>query len=130
MDQHRLDALTRTITRTPSRRDVLRGLAALGTGLAARSVSEPAEARRRRRHRCRHGKTRLSNRSCAIVCVIREDCPSSCYCSRPNTEGAQHCIGSFLEPYPVRCTTTDDCPRGSHCEDIGVDGKVCIEVCH
>ena len=36
MDQHRFDALTRTITRTPSRRDVLRGLAALGIGLGMR----------------------------------------------------------------------------------------------
>ena len=128
MHEKQAVVLTRTFSRVPSRRDVLRGLAALGTGLAARSVSAPAAARRR--HRCRHGKTRLINRSCAIVCTVREDCPSGCYCSRPNTEGAQHSIGSFLEPYPVRCTTTDDCPRGSHCEDIGVDGKVCIEVCH
>jgi hypothetical protein len=36
MDQRRFDSLTRTITRTPSRRDVLRGLAALGIGLGMR----------------------------------------------------------------------------------------------
>ena len=128
MREHHIARFKRTVSRTPSRRDVLRGIAGFSLGLGAWSVAEPAEARRRR-HRCRHGKTRLINGSCAIVCTVREDCPSGCVCGNPNTEGARHCIGSFVEPYPVRCTTTDDCPRGSHCQDIGVDGKVCIELC-
>ena len=128
MSQQRFDSLTRTLSGRPTRRNVLRALAGVGLGLGARSLSEPAEARTRR---CRHGKQRLINRSCAIVCATREDCPSGCFCSsNPNTEGARHCIGSFLEPYPVTCTTTEDCPRGSNCQDVGVDGKVCIALCH
>jgi hypothetical protein len=132
MDQHCFDALTRTITRTPSRRDVLRGLAGAGLsfGLGAPSLSEPAGARRRRRRRCRHGKTRLSNGSCAIVCTGNQDCPSGCGCSNPNTEGARHCTGNFLEPFPFTCATTKNCPRGSHCYDLGGGTRVCMELCH
>ena len=126
MNQHRFDSLTRTVSSRPTRRNVLRGLAGLSLGLGSRSFSEPTEARRRR---CRHGKTRLINRSCAIVCTVREDCPSGCVCGNPNTEGVKVCIGSFVYP-SVTCTTTDDCPRGSDCQLLQSGQKLCITVCH
>ena len=45
MDQRHFDSLTRTITRTPSRRDVLRGLAALGIGLVMTRLPAPVGSR-------------------------------------------------------------------------------------
>jgi len=132
MTQHRVTAVQRSSTGMPSRRDVLRGLtgAGLSLGPGAQWVSNPAEARRRRRHGCRHGKTRLSNGSCAIVCTALQDCPTdTCNgCGNPNTEGGQHCSTGALAPL-TPCATTKNCPRGSDCQDLG-GSRVCIELCH
>src|SRR5215203_5665348 len=67
--------------------------------------------------------------SCAIVCTDNADCPSTCGgCSNPDVEGAHHCIGDFVRPQ-VFCTSTTDCPPGSHCQNIGAASSVCISVC-
>jgi hypothetical protein len=77
---------------------------------------------------CAAGQQCLSNGSCAIVCAVNGDC-SGCGCSNPSVEGAQHCIGDLVRP-EVLCTSTTDCPPGSHCQDIGAASSVCISVCH
>jgi hypothetical protein len=77
---------------------------------------------------CAAGQQCLSNGSCAIVCAVNGDC-SGCGCSNPSVEGAQHCISDLVRPQ-VLCTSTTDCPPGSHCQDIGAASSVCISVCH
>jgi hypothetical protein len=133
MDQQHVVALKRTFSNTPSRRDVLRGLTGFGLGLGALRWPDAAEGRsrctRKRNKQCRRaGKKCLSNGSCAIVCAVNEDCPSTCGCSNPDIDGARHCIAGALQPY-VMCTSTAKCPRGSHCQDLGFGG-VCIKLCH
>jgi len=133
MNQQRFDVLTRTLSSVPSRRDVLRGLAGCGLGLGALRWPDVAEAgtrcTRKRRKKCRRaGKTCLSNGSCAIVCTVNEDCPSTCSCSNPDVDGAQHCIAGPLD-VTVLCGTTDACPRGSQCENLG-GIALCVELCH
>jgi hypothetical protein len=77
---------------------------------------------------CETGQQCLSNGSCAIVCTGNADCSGTCGgCSNPSVEGPSHCIGDLVRPQ-VQCTSTTDCPPGSHCQDIGI--KVCITVCH
>ena len=134
MDQHRVDALTRTLKSVPTRRDVLRGLAGVGLGLGALRWPDAAEAgtrcTRKRRKKCRRaGQQCLSNGSCAIVCGDAADCLFGCGCSDPNSEGARHCIGGRLEPMPVPCTRTADCPRGFHCQGLGEGKTVCVALC-
>jgi hypothetical protein len=76
---------------------------------------------------CAAGQQCLGNGSCAIVCTTNNDCTGSCNgCSNPSVEGEHHCIVGPLIP-TVTCTTTDDCPPGSHCQNIGV--PVCISLC-
>jgi hypothetical protein len=77
---------------------------------------------------CAAGQTCLSNGSCAIVCAGQPDCSGSCGCSNPSVEGAQHCIGDFVRP-EVRCTSTTECPSGSHCQELAPGVGVCISVC-
>jgi hypothetical protein len=133
MDQLRLAALTRTLSSVPTRREVLRGFAGVGLGLGALQWPGAADAgtpcTRKRRKRCRRaGKTCLSNGSCAIVCTTSQDCPSTCSCSNPDVDGAQHCIVGPLD-LTVLCGTTDACPRGSQCENLG-GIALCVELCH
>jgi hypothetical protein len=131
MDQQRFDDLIRSLSSVPSRRDVLRGIT--GIGLGALLWPDAAEAStgctRKRRKKCRRaGKKCLSNGSCAIVCTTSQDCPSTCSCSDPDVDGAQHCIVGPLD-VTVLCGTTNACPRGSHCQDLG-GIALCIELCH
>jgi hypothetical protein len=136
MDQHRFNALTRTLSSVPTRRDVLRGLAGVGLGLGALRWPDVAEAgtrcTRKRRKQCRRaGKTCLSNGSCAIVCTTSQDCPATdCLggCANPNPDGAQYCIASSVDPV-VLCGTTDACPQGSYCQNSG-GIALCMELCH
>jgi hypothetical protein len=52
VDQHRFDTLTRSLIGTPSRRALLRGLAALGLGLGVARLPEAAAAKKtRKRHK-------------------------------------------------------------------------------
>jgi hypothetical protein len=79
---------------------------------------------------CPSGQTCLSNGSCATVCAANADCAGACGglagCSNPSIEGVRHCVAGPVLPTAV-CTTTADCPHGSHCQDVGA--KVCIQLC-
>jgi hypothetical protein len=56
VDQKRFDAVTRTLTSLPSRRDVLRGIAAVGIGVSGLRTSDAAEAKKKSKHKKRKGK--------------------------------------------------------------------------
>jgi hypothetical protein len=79
---------------------------------------------------CAAGQQCLSNGSCAVVCDDNADCSGTgCNgCSNPSIEGARHCISGPFSP-DVLCTTTLDCPPGSHCQDIGAASNFCIRLC-
>jgi hypothetical protein len=71
----------------------------------------------------------LSNGSCATVCTP-DSCPMHCLaCSPVNTEGQRLCvdagIGCALRP---PCTSTADCPPGSHCQACG-GAMYCVTLC-
>jgi hypothetical protein len=77
---------------------------------------------------CPAGKQLLSNGTCAIVCSTGSCGPSPCDgCSAPNVEGARHCSTDTVIPN-VTCTSTTDCPRGSHCQLIG-GVNICAQLC-
>jgi hypothetical protein len=59
MDQHYFEAWTRTLTSVPSRRDLLRGLAGAGLGLAALRLPDAAEAKKRHKKK-KHKKIKKS----------------------------------------------------------------------
>jgi hypothetical protein len=79
---------------------------------------------------CATGQVCLDNGSCAFACTDNNDCDvcSGSACSQPNVEGEQHCTGDLVRPLVV-CTRTADCPPRSHCQDIGTDGVVCVDLC-
>jgi hypothetical protein len=67
MNQHQLPALTRALTRLPSRRDVLRGLAAAGLGLAVLRGSGAADAKKKRKHKKKQSKLQRNEFGCVEV---------------------------------------------------------------
>jgi hypothetical protein len=80
---------------------------------------------------CATGQVCLDNGSCAFACTDNNDCDvcSGSACSQPNVEGEQYCTRDLVQPLVV-CTRTTDCPPRSHCQDIGPDGVVCVELCN
>src|SRR3712207_5986457 len=64
MDQKRFDDLTRTLNRLPFRREVLRGLAGVGLGLGVLRLSDPIEAKKKKRKgKKRKGKRKDQNQT-------------------------------------------------------------------
>src|SRR4051794_27223989 len=65
---------------------------------------------------CLGTKACLSNGSCATACSGDGDCPSGCIC-RVGDAGDSHCMSSpgACEQIPQSCTTTAQCPVGTHC---------------
>src|SRR5215211_3897399 len=58
VDQQRIEAVTRTLTSLPSRRDVLRGLAAAGLGLGSLRLAETEAAKHKSKANKKKGKKR------------------------------------------------------------------------
>lgn len=68
---------------------------------------------------CPAGQTCLSNGSCGQVCASVNDCPgpfSNCSNCDASTEGPKHCTENFPNCSEPTCTSTADCPVGSHCQ--------------
>ena len=121
MDQHRLDALTRTITRTPSRRDLLRGLAALGIGLGTSRLPAPVGATH---FTCRHvGKRCNSTAQCCSNICKRHKC-------RAHDTGICKAGQDTCATVPITCggATPGSCfcvittGKASFCAQAGISG--------
>ena len=79
MEQKHFDAVTRIVTRRPSRRDVVCGLAGVGLGLGGPRFSDIAEARKKRKHKKRRKKAKPNEFGCVEVdkpCTSAEQCCS------------------------------------------------------
>jgi hypothetical protein len=67
MDQHHVAVLTRTVSRVPSRRDVLRGLVGVGLGLSALRRQDAAEAKKKRKKKKKKPQLPLNAFGCLDV---------------------------------------------------------------
>lgn len=108
MESMRFDALTRTLTRTDSRRGVLRGLATAGLGVGLGVVGlSGAEAKRR-------NKKKKGHKGLTQFCQKSVECKGDYVCKLANS---QH----YFDETEKRCCIEegDPCDQGYEC--CGVD---------
>jgi hypothetical protein len=97
MDQHRVDALTRTLRSVPSRRDVLRGLAAIGIGLGTARLPAPVA-----------GETPSGCRKVGDRCKRADQCCSGICTGKPGKKKCRaHGTGTCDQKIEGICTTPD-----------------------
>jgi hypothetical protein len=84
---------------------------------------------------CPSGQVCLSNGGCGQVCRDFNDCPgpfSNCFNCDPSTEGEKHCTANTPSCSEPACTSTADCPVGTHCQvtNCGPNGneKRCVNL--
>ncbi len=114
MDQNRFDAVTRTISSLPSRRDLLRGLAGAGLGLGIARLPELVEAKKKRKKRKKVKKPQPNQFGCLEVgdaCSSEADCCSGiCEGTRKKT-CQSHGTGTCPQDRAGIClSTADDVP--------------------
>jgi hypothetical protein len=138
MDQRRFDSLTRTIARTPSRRDVLRGLAALGIGLGTSRLPAPVGATH---FTCRHVGKRCNGGSscCSGICrrhrcrahdtdrckASQDSCTSLVGCG----DGSAICLCHVTTGKAAFCALnglSGTCSRDEECVATKGEGAACI----
>jgi hypothetical protein len=83
---------------------------------------------------CPSGQDCLSNGSCTLTCAAQGvACGPGCLCSSPSVEGPNRCIESFAgcAANPQACTSTAECPRGEHCQNVscGASSQRCVPLC-
>jgi hypothetical protein len=157
MDSERFDDITRLLTVLPSRRDVLRGLAGAGLGLALVRTPHFAGARKKRKHKKKDKKPKLTRNEFGCVDVGGNCLGNSANCCSGICEGtgpkkgkkdksvcvahdsgvcfadSDTCtVGQQVQCHPVR----DDCScvlttgNAGFCGDFGFSGgpdSVCRE---
>lgn len=69
MDLHHTPAWTHLVTRMPSRRDVVRGLAGTGLGMAARRPPDTVAAKKKRKRKDKNKKTKMKRNAFGCVDV-------------------------------------------------------------
>jgi hypothetical protein len=136
MDQHHVTTWTRSVRSVPSRRDVLRGLAAAALGFGALRLPDTAAAKKKRK--------KTKKQTCRPNCVDRtcgnDGCDGSCgacasdqachggICCVPDSRG-DTCAGRCGTRtnncgQPVVCTT---CAAGQKCLSNGSCAIVCTD---
>lgn len=133
MNQPRIDVVTRTLSRLPSRRDVLRGLAAAGLGLgtlrlvdasndAAAKTCKKIKDKRKRKRCLRKEGCPAGKRACKGVCIPRGACCSHSECAHLSTPCTNGSCNASHQCVPV---PNNHCQEGFECL---VDGR-CAESC-
>src|SRR5215217_5598512 len=115
MDLIQFDAMSRTLSRLPSRRDVLRGLASAGLGLGALWHSVRAEGKKKGSKKKRKKKT-IPAATCTPRCGRKQCGSDGCGGSCGTCSTGQFCAsGTCCTPEPVDVTCTVDCGHGGAC---------------
>lgn len=135
MDQPRLGVMTRMLSSIPSRRDVLRGLAAAGLGLRVLLLQEPAAANRKRKRKNKKKKAKPNAFGCLSVnkiCKNAEQCCSGiCDGKKGKRKCRAHDTGTCRQhvagvcqtgtPFGPTCNNRADC----HCFRSTAGSNVC-----
>jgi hypothetical protein len=100
VDEHRMFALTRSLTSVPSRRDVLRGLAGIGLGLGVVRFPGAAEAKSKKRRKNKAKKPRPNQYGCLSVGA--------------RCKNADQCCSGICEGKKCRAHDTGACAAGTH----------------
>jgi hypothetical protein len=105
MIEHRIPTLPRALTSLPSRRDVLRGLAAAGFGLGIARWPSATEARKKRKNKPK--KAKLNAFGCFNVgapCKTAEQCCSGlCEGKKEKRQCRAHDLGTCNQKNPGVC---------------------------
>src|SRR5436190_1288242 len=118
MDQKQFDALTRTVSRFPSRREMLRGLAGAGLGLGALRMSQVEAAKNGGKGKnkkgakvtiCHQGQTITVSSSALKAHLTHGDTEGSC----PTTNSTQQTGGPTGPTGQSGPTCTDGITNGS-----------------
>jgi len=139
MGEYRFSTVTRTVSRVPSRRDVVRGLAALGIGLAMTRLPAPVAATH---VGCRHiGKRCRSADQCCSGTCKRHTCRAHdtgiCKVSQDSCLGPFVCgSGSFgicnclvttgKAAFCGLSGTSSTCTRDEECVATKGEGAACV----
>lgn len=121
MDQHRITALKRSLISMPSRRDVLRGLAAAGLGLRAMWPQEPAVAKGKRKRKNKKKKAKPNAFGCLSVnktCKNAEQCCSGiCEGKKSKRRCRAHDTGTCEQDVAAICQSAS--PITTTCNNRG-----------
>jgi hypothetical protein len=133
MDQHRLTVVKRTLTKAPSRRDVLRGLAAIGIALGTARLPVPVVAEnpygcQKVGERCKR-----ADQCCSGICTGKRR-KKKCQAHGTGTcdqQAGGMCDG--VDPNLVHCSNSTTClcvrttAGSSFCGDISIEVSGCAD---
>jgi hypothetical protein len=155
MNQHHVTAWIRLVTHLPSRRDVLRGIAGAGLGLATLRLPPAVEGKEKRKKNKKKNRQALPPPAvpCTPKCGHKECGDDGCGGSCGGCATDQVCVtGTCCTPPPLearcitrcgresgcpyRCDSVSDprscsqpidcsCPRGNECLANGTCGQIC-----
>lgn len=129
-EEHSFDGLAKGIAigAIPRGRALkLAGAAILGSALGAFSLSENAQARRKK---CK-GNTFVDPRCSTVNCTSRCTGSSNCTCIQ-TTENNLVCVEKFCPSSPTSCTTSAQCSGGRVCMASNCcngSNNVCVTLC-
>lgn len=80
---------------------------------------------------CPSGSVKLLNGTCAVSCSGDQDFQGGCSCSYVSAENTHVKVANTTcEFLQQECTSTSQCPRGTHCQQTGCGGAYrCNAVC-
>jgi hypothetical protein len=126
MNAKSFEAVTRSLTSAPSRRDILRGLASTGIGLGIARWPAPADARKKRKRKKKAKKAKPNAYGCLEV---GDPCKNTSHCCSGICQGKKgkkmcqaHGAGTCDQAGPELCTTQNPavvrCNNSANCACI------------